>query len=375
MNTIRNIYSAHTLNRIVLSVISIYIPAFLLTHGFSLGKVLLFFTIYHVSGLLFSLFIFPPLARRFGVMNTFKLYYPLQILYLLSLSFFLSHGVFLEVVAIIGGFANFAYWTSMNIFFIKFAKPTDMGNSLAKFFALPQLFGIVGPLLGAVLIPSFGFWPIFLLTIVGLLLSFMPLLSVDDSKMHVGLHFSHALKRFSRSKLLFLFEFLDNIIEESEWFWSIYVFLLIGSLAVPGIVGSLESVGGALFTLFIGKYASRYGRKVIPFASICFIVLMLLRIVINTPISAYIITLIASFVLTLFLVSYFSSVYKTVKDDKEEEFMILREIPTVLGRLVVFGFAYLTIHDLRLFFLLPLATVSSLLLLYMWKGKQTFEAK
>lgn len=305
-------------------------------------------------------------------MNTFKLYYPLQILYLLSLSFFLSHGVFLEVVAIIGGFANFAYWTSMNIFFIKFAKPTDMGNSLAKFFALPQLFGIVGPLLGAVLIPSFGFWPIFLLTIVGLLLSFMPLLSVDDSKMHVGLHFSHALKRFSRSKLLFLFEFLDNIIEESEWFWSIYVFLLIGSLAVPGIVGSLESVGGALFTLFIGKYASRYGRKVIPFASICFIVLMLLRIVINTPISAYIITLIASFVLTLFLVSYFSSVYKTVKDDKEEEFMILREIPTVLGRLVVFGFAYLTVHDLRLFFLLPLGTASLLLLLYLWKGHIVF---
>lgn len=305
-------------------------------------------------------------------MNTFKLYYPLQIIYLLSLSFFLSRGVLLELVAIIGGFANFAYWTSMNIFFIKLAKPSDMGNSLAKFFALPQLFGIVGPLLGALLIPFIGFWPVFLLTILGLIFSFLPLVSLDDRTMHVDLKFSRALTRFSRSKILFLFEFLDNIIEESEWFWSIYVFLLIGSLAVPGIVGSLEAVGGALFTLFIGKYVSRHGRNIIPIASVCFIVLMFLRMVVHTSFSAYLVTLIASLVLTLFLVSYFSSVYKTVKDDKEEEFMILREIPTVLGRLVVFGFAYLTIHNLRLFFLLPLVTVSSLLLLYLWKGKVVF---
>jgi len=70
------------------------------------------------------------------------------------------------------------------------------------------------------------------------------------------------------------------------------------------------------------------------------------------------------------LVTYFSTVYKTIKNDNEEEFMIIREIPTVAGRLAMFGFIYLCLQNLQFFFILPMVTIILLLALFIWKGKR-----
>jgi MFS family permease len=373
MTQVRRVYSAHTINTVALSIIGVYVPAYLLSLGYPLSQVILFYVISHGVGLLFGLFIFVPLVQRWGLLNTFKIYYPLQIIYLFLLSLLKTHQVMPEVVAIVNGLATFAYWIPLNIFMIKNSQSQEMGNNLSKFFALPNLFGILGPIIGAILIPVVGFWPVFLITAIGLVLSYLPLAAIKDKEMKVTLNFSKALKRLARNKTLFVFEFLDNIIEESEWFWSIYVFLIIGSLVTPGIVGSLQAIGGSIFTLLIGKYANKHSKKLIPLAAFLLLLFTVIKIFITAPISAYVVTLIVSFILNFFLVVYFSTIYKTIKNDKEEEFMILREIPTVLGRMVVFGIIYLTLPYLKFFFLLPIVIIILLLFLYISKRKFLLE--
>jgi hypothetical protein len=195
------------------------------------------------------------------------------------------------------------------------------------------------------------------------------LAKIDDSNININLNFTNAWRRLKRNKILFVFEFLDNIIEESEWFWGVYVFIIIGSLSTPGIVGSLEAIGGSLFTLIIGKFADKNGKLFVPLAALALILISITRIFVNQPINAYIITVIASFILNIFLVSYFSTIYKTIKNDNEEEFMILREIPTVLGRMVVFGVILLTLPYLRYFFILPIIITTLLLCLYFLKKR------
>ena len=369
MNKIIRVYTAHTINTVAGSIIGVYVPAYLLTLGYPLARVILFYVITHGVGLLFGLFLFVPLVKKWGLLNTFKLYYPLQILTLLFLSLLKSHYGLPEIVAIFNGLANFAYWIPLNIFLIKHSDYQEMGSSLSKFFALPSLFGIIGPLIGAVLIPFIGFWPVFVITAIGVLVSFVPLAHIGDKEIAITLNLSKAWRRIKRDKILFLFEFFDNIIEESEWFWSIYVFIVIGSLSTPGIVGSLQAIGGSVFTLLIGKYANKHGKKLIPIAALLLLFVTFLRIFIKQPLSAYSVTVVASFLLSLFLVAYFSTIYKTVKNDKEEEFMVLREISTVLGRMVVLGAIYLTLPYLRFFFILPLFTIILLLFLYVVKGK------
>lgn len=369
MTNIRRVYISHTINIVACSIIGVYIPAYLLSLSFPLSRVIFFFVISHGIGLVFGLFLFVPLVQKWGLLNTFKLYYPLQVLSLLLLSIIKLYHFPPEIIAVTTGLANFAYWLPLNIFFIKHSKATDMGSNLSKFFALPSIFSIAGPLLGSLFIPVVGFWPVFAVTVIGIIASFVPLSHIDESSITVTFNFTSAWERLKRHKIVFLFEFFDNIIEESEWFWSIYVFLIIGSLTTPGIVGSLQSIGGSLFTLLIGKFANHHGKKLIPIFALSLFIATVVRIFIHQPVSAYALTLIASFMLNAFLVSYFSTIYKTVKNDNEEEFMVLREIPTVLGRMVVFGTIYLTLSHLQLFFILPAGITLLLILLYVLKEK------
>jgi len=260
----------------------------------------------------------------------------------------------------------------LNLLFVRHSAHEDMASNLAKFYALPQLFGIIGPLIGALLVPHVGFWPVFVITIIGLIFSFAPLAKIQNSDLTVSLNFSKAWKRISRNKSLFLFEFFDNVLEESHWFWPIYAFIMIGSLTTPGIVGSLTAIGGALFTLLVGKYANRHDKKIIPIASILFLCVTTLMMIVRQPAQAYILSIFISFIFTLFIVSYFSTIYKTVKGAGEEEFIILREIPTLLGRYVVFAGIYLTLSHLQYFFLTPIIFTILLLFFYYWKKKHLY---
>ncbi len=372
---IYRIHLSHTLHNVALSVVSVYIPIFLLTLGFSLTKTIAFFATYHVAGLLFTLMVCPYLVRRWGLVRLLKLYYPIEICFFVLLNFLPTMPSLFWIIASVGGLATFSYWVPMNILLIKHAEAENMGSDLANFFALPKVFGILGPLISAALIPLVGFWPIFALVMIGLILSYLPLASIKNSEITTSFNFriTRAWKKIRERKLLFELEGFDNIIEESEWFWGIFAFLLIGTLHAPGIIGSLEAFGGAVFTVIVGKYANKSAKMLIPLASAGLITVWVIRIFIESALSAYMITTVASFVMTLFLVSYFSMIYKVVKNQKEEEFLLLREIPTVLGRMIVFSTILLTAGNPRFFFILPIATTFVLLAVF-WSKKKKLAA-
>lgn len=363
---IYRIHVSHTLHNVALSIISVYIPISLLTLGYSLSKTITFFIAFHLTGLLFVLLICPPLIRKWGLIRLLKIYYPLEIGFFVLLNFLSVLPGLFWIIAIIGGLATFSYWIPLKILLIKNAELEKMGSDVANFFALPKVFGILGPLVSAALIPLIGFWPVFTIVIVGLILSYLPLRGIRTSEITQSFDFRplRAWSKLRERKLLFLLEGFDNIVEESEWFWGIFVFLIIGALEAPGIMGSLEALGGAAFTVIVGKYANKSSKILIPIASAGLVITWVVRVFIENALPAYIITLVASFVMTLFLISYFSMIYRTVKNRQEEEFLLLREIPTVLGRMVVFGTILITVANPRLFFLLPIITTIVLLSIF-----------
>lgn len=364
----RDIYRvliSHTLRAIAFSIVGVYIPIYLLTRGHSLAEVISYYAILHGFGLVLTLTIIPRLIEYLGLIRTLKINYLFQsaeLLLLFALPFF---PVPIWTIALFAGAATFFYWVPLNILIIKNADFDKMGTDLASFFALPKLFGILGPLIGAGLVFFVGFWPTFLIALIGVCLSFLPIARLDDSEVQVKFRLREAWQALRRRKKLFLLESLDNIVEESEWFWGIYIFLIIGSLTVPGIAGSFAAIGAALFTLFIGKKVNRFPKPVIIFSGLILMVTSILQMFVETSLQAYVVSLAVSFALSAFLVSYTSSIYREVKGDNEEEFIILREIPTVLGRMVVFAFIILTINNQYLFFALPATVIFFLIVVFL----------
>lgn len=367
---IYRIYVSHTLRGVAYSVVGIYIPIYLLVRGHSLVEVVGFYALLHLTGLILALFVIPFLIQHWGILQTFKLNYLFEVLFLALLFLLPSFPTPLPLIATLGGAAIFTYWVPLNIFLIKNSDFDKMGSDLANFFALPKIFAIVGPLIGAGLVYFVGFWPTFVIAMLGVVLSYLPIAAIRTSEIQVTFHFRKAWSGLKKRRALFFLEGLDNIIEESEWFWGIYVFLLIGSLAVPGIVGSLETIGAALLTFLVGKYANRSDKKVVCWSACGLSLISLIRIFVQDQFTVYALSVLASFAMTAFLVSYFSTIYRSVKGNDEEEFIILREIPTVLGRMVVFGGVLLTLTAPQYYFLLPLF-VAIILLLIFWAKMRT----
>ncbi|MFA5986298.1 MAG: hypothetical protein WC819_03050 [Parcubacteria group bacterium] len=367
---IYRIHIAHTIRSIALSFVSIYVPVYLLTIGNTLTDVVVFYAIFHGFGLLFTLFVISPLIQKIGLVRIFQLYYPMEILFYVSLYFMQDWHMPFGIVAMVGGMATFIYWVPLNILLVKHTDFDKMGTDLATFFALPKILQVLNPLISVVMVYFVGFWPIFIIAILGLILSFIPLHGIKSHESKLSLHWKETFAKIKKRKKLFFLESLDNVIEESHWYWSIYVYIMIGSLAVPGIVGSLSSIGGILFLFFIGKKANKDPHKLIIIAALCVIVVSVGRIFSHGQIMAYVLTLVGAFSMTFFLVPYFSYIYKSVKDKNEEEFIILREVPTVVGRMVVFGCILFTINQPQYFFILPVVVAIILLIMFLFCKKE-----
>ena len=366
---IYRIHIAHSIRSIALSFITIYAPIYLLKNGFSLEKTIHFYAIFHIFGLVVTLFVLVPMIKKIGLTRIFRFYYPLEVIYYTSLFFMQSLGIPFWLVAMIGGAATFVYWVPLNILLVRHSDFDKMGTDLATFFALPKMLQVFNPLISLALIYLVGFWSIFSIVILGLILSYIPLYKIKSHESKLDLHWKNFWIKFKNRKGLFFLESLDNIIEESHWFWGIYVYLILGSLVAPGIVGTLSALGGIIFMFLVGKKSNGKPEKLIIWASILMMLISFLRIFTVDQYWAYGLTLAGSFAMTFLLVPYFSYIYRSIKDKDEEEFIILREIPTVLGRLAVFGFILLTISHPNLFFLLPLVISFLLLVIFLVRKK------
>jgi hypothetical protein len=361
---IHRVNISHTLKGVALSLVGLYVPVFLLVNEYSLSQVITFYIVVHAVGLFYTFLLLLPLIRRKSLISIFKFHYPIEIIYfLLLIALPFIHENWIWLIAAIGGISNMTYWVPLNMLLIRSADKKKMGSDLGVFFALPKIFGIAGPLISAFLIPLIGFVPVFVIAMVGLVLSYLPLLGMKghDLVQSFDLRLGNIWSKLRERKFLFILEGFDNIVEESEWFWGIFAFILIGTLQAPGYIGALEALGGAAFMLVVGKKANKHPMPLIFTAAAGLILVWGLRFFIETPLPAYIISIAASFVMTLFLVPYFSVIYKAVKDRKEEEFLILREIPTILARMIVFASILLAIQDQRLFFAVPIIGITILL--------------
>ncbi|MGB4943398.1 MAG: hypothetical protein WBO92_04820, partial [Candidatus Moraniibacteriota bacterium] len=121
------------------------------------------------------------------------------------------------------------------------------------------------------------------------------------------------------------------------------------------------------FTLFIGKRVNYSDRKIVLWSALGLMLISAARIFVESQTAAYAVSIVASFAMTAFLISYFSVIYRAVKGDDEEEFIILREIPTVIGRMIVFGGIVLTSVHQEYYFLLPLLATLVLVILFLTK--------
>lgn len=185
---------ADTFRLVALSMVSLFIPIFLLKIGYGLMEVMLAELCFFVGSILFHYLVLLRLSK-WGVKKTLVVSYFLNImLYLvlyyaeLLISDFGRIGV-LALVAIFNILSSSFYWSAHHVYFLKSTSNEHQGERLGLLLGIPAIAGIISPFLGSILITSFGFKGAFLVSIVLMFIASIALFFSEDIKVDITMKF------------------------------------------------------------------------------------------------------------------------------------------------------------------------------------------
>jgi MFS family permease len=361
----RKILGMMSLNSFAMSFVGIFIPIYLFSIGYTFQQIMVWLIINHTSILLFA-FVTVRLSNKIGLVHTLHIRFLLLLTYFSLLIFGLKNVPSLfYIIPIIAGAEAAFYWIPLNILFVRNTKEETMGKSMSRFFVVPKALSIVGPLIGAFIAVRYGFNILFGFSMFLLFFTFLPILSLRSEKTNFIFSKEKFKEIWKNNKQYFLPEVIDNLAEDAMALWTIFIFLQLASTLEVGIIGTITGVASLLFTLTLGKLTDNWDKhKLIKIGAILVSAVWLINFFIGeffpNQYLFYVATIFATLSLKVFLVPYSSLMYNQARKD-DAQFLVLREIPTVLGRVILFSIAILLDNHLPLIFL-----AVGIIFIYFW---------
>lgn len=298
---LKEVYANQVIETLALFLIGIFIPAYLIDIGFSLTETVVFMLIqWLLYG--FTSSMTAKINARIGVKHTILLRSPILIGYLaMVMNIGTLPGLFIPA-ALLGGISLSLYWTSINIEYVMTSDKRSEGEEAGLLFGLPYVSAVLGPLSGVAILTLFGFQWLFMVSVLLILLSVVPLFLSDDYKAEgfrikeINLFLSkRRIAYFTAIALIYAVDFL---------FWSLYVFLNYGFVLL-GLAASLMGLGMIIFTLFIGSASNtiRGRRRVTRIGGFLAAGLWLMRLTADSEAEFLLLSLLGGFIITSLLVS------------------------------------------------------------------------
>jgi len=255
------IYLTTLLRSFALSLVSIFVPVYLIKIGYPLDSALVFLMLFYIGITLASPFA-AWLSSRIGSIKTIANASLFTISYLLLLRLLAADNVLLfHIVPFVGAIGVALFWIPMNSFFVRSKQKKVCAEQTAIWSAVSCVASAVGPVLGGVVLTFLNFNSLFVLASVVLGLSILPLMQRKEirDKFKLFLKKSERQKFGSWFKLFFVQGLLFTSV---DILYPIYVYLTSKSFTITGATASVLSVSLALTSVVIGKLADRLKRAV-----------------------------------------------------------------------------------------------------------------
>ncbi|MFH1662056.1 MAG: MFS transporter [Candidatus Falkowbacteria bacterium] len=335
------------------SLIGIFIPIYLLSLGYSLKQVFIYFIIQNTSIMLSSFFVVI-IGKKISLKKILIFRFPFLLLFLILLYNLKTINFPINLLAIIDGFQLAFFWLPMHILFSQFANKNDIGSSTGKLFAIPKFVTMFCPLIGGLIAINFGFKILFITATTFFLAGLIPILYAKISPLNYDFKIEDGLTLYKKYKKYFYSEICNNIGEEIEGvIWPIFVYINLINIASIGLIGTLLAVSSAIFTLVVGRIADKTDKMKMIKASVIFIsIVWILRFIFNNELAFYILTIISGIVFVVFSIPYYSIFYQIAQKEKAPIFFAFREIPVNIARVIVFSFGIVLATNLKIFFII-----------------------
>ena len=363
MKNIHWVYFLHSVRSLAGSLVGVFIPIYFLKLGFPLTDIFVFWLIYG-----FSLFIFDILAaylsKKFGFKPVIVISAFLQFIFLYLLYILKFDPIPLPIIAIVSGLQAAFYWLPINFLFTTQSNDKEMGGDTSKFFNWPKILSLPIPIISSIIIVTFGFGYLFILSGIVYAISLYPLFRLPNIKVNFTFDFVKYKNLFKKYTRYFWAEFLENIREEFEAIiLPIVILLAIKSIISIGIINTLAQIGAILFTFLVGKLTDKKDKqKLMRIGALVMILCWIARFVFPTATIFYIVSIVVGFVEALVLIPFSSIIYSNAKKEDPMDFLLFREFSVGLSRVFVYAVVLLFVSKLILSFILPTASLGLFML-------------
>src|SRR3989339_674024 len=222
-NEYNDLVIADTFRLLAISMVSLFIPIFLLNSSFSILEVAFMELGVFVGAILFHF-----LMAGFGKV------------------------IFLIIIAVLVVSASCFYWTTHHVYFFKSTKSRNAGKKLGILLSVPTIAGISSPFLGSILIDNFSFHTTFLVSAILMIIASSALFFSRDIKTEIDMSLKKSFNLHNPStNIIFFIQGLGYA--AVGFIWPILLFLFSIELISMGFLYLFSNIVYAAISYFGGK--------------------------------------------------------------------------------------------------------------------------
>ncbi|MDY6769087.1 MAG: MFS transporter [Candidatus Nanohaloarchaea archaeon] len=248
---VQEIYLHRFLFKLAIGLVSIFLPLYLLGHGYAVTAVFLFFSLYYGT---FLVLVWPAawLTGRIGYKHVSLLASPVIFLFYLSLRSVPHGSVLVYPVAVLGGAGFVMYWIGMNSEMALSSHDNRRERETGYFYAVPLLASVLSPFVGGIALSLYGFPMLLLLTAAIVAASFLPFLLSTEHTAGMETDIHEFMGRARRSD--FATFLMQGVMSTGrKVVWPLFLALVIQESVAIGGAGSLIALGSAAASILLGR--------------------------------------------------------------------------------------------------------------------------
>lgn len=328
---LNTLYTHSFLRNLGTSLVGLFIPVYLLTLGFNLVDISLFYIVYFAAILAIM-----PLAMfclsKIGVKKIMILGTLLLVGYYYSLQF-LGSGLPYYFAAFLFGLSETLYFAAFNIEFASFMDNKKGGRQISFSNSLGILASIICPIIGGFLIYLNSFKFTFLSAAVLLFLSAIPLAFSKDFKIPNEKYSVKKIIRQAPFRHGLAFQVAAILGLVGGIFWPIFIYLNLKNVIPLGIISSITAFIMMFFTLYIGNQADKNPEKTLTTGVLFNSPSWIARIFLLSPSGLLFMNLYSDFTSTFISVPFQKFIFENAKKNKSKrDYFLFRELHLSIGR-------------------------------------------
>lgn len=335
-----SLYANRIIQQVAQGLLGLFIPVFLLEAFGSLNAVLIY---YLISYTLFLFFVTPGVILASKITFRRSLIFSVfggAVFYFCLFVFDRNIMLFAAISLVAATFDRVLYWIPYHSGFAKFTDKESRGRVIGIFSAVFALFAASLPFIAGLVISTFNFEILFLITIVIYVSSIFPLANMPKINEYYsfGLIQTWKILLHKRDRKI-LFSYMADGAQDTVGIiiWPIFIWMVLdGDFAAVGLLSSLIVLATIVIQLVVGNYTDKVDKKtMIKYGSILYSIGWVIKAFVNTGFHIFVVSSYHNFSSILMKTPFSALVYEKAADAGHymDEYSVLRSMSLNLGRI------------------------------------------